>query len=98
VLAGLVLAGLVLAGLVLAVAEAPPEVAATIPYVPPPIAMTATPAAMDLVSLRENMWGSCHSVLFSKEWEPVPELRWKPPGRWPRDLRDKAERLLSNSY
>jgi hypothetical protein len=36
----------------LAAAELPPEVALTIPYEPPAIAMAATPAAMDLVSLR----------------------------------------------
>jgi hypothetical protein len=40
---------------VVAVPEPLLAVALTMPYAPPPIAMTAPPIAMDLVSLRENM-------------------------------------------
>jgi hypothetical protein len=38
-----------------AAAEPPPAVALTMPYVPPPIASAAAPAAIDLVIFRENI-------------------------------------------
>jgi hypothetical protein len=41
--------------LLLAAAGLLPEVALTMPYEPPATAMAATPAMMDLVSLREDM-------------------------------------------
>ena len=42
-------------GVLLAVVEALLEVALTIPYEPPPIATATATAAMDLVSLRDNI-------------------------------------------